>query len=295
MNIVITGATGFIGRHLAAHLESAGHSLRLTSRAKRSETGWFTWDPECGAPPIEALRDADAIIHFAGEPVAQRWSARVKERIRASRVHGTESLVAQLSNLSRRPRVLVCSSAIGYYGSRGDEVLMEHSAPGEGFLPEVCVAWEHAAHAASSLGIRVVCLRTGVVLHPEGGALAKMLPAFRLGAGGPIADGRAWMAWIHLMDMVRLVEWAVENTAVSGPLNAVAPHPVENRIFTQALAGVLNRPAFFPVPAFALKLLFGEMAEVVLASQRVMPQKGLQAGFEFEWPELRPALRDLLS
>jgi uncharacterized protein (TIGR01777 family) len=240
------------------------------------------------------LLGAGAVIHLAGEPVAQRWNAEIKRRILSSRVQGTHSLVHALGAMPVRPGVLVCASAIGYYGSRGDEILPESAAPGGDFLSEVCSAWERAAQAAAELGLRVVSPRIGVVLDPAGGALAQMLPLFRVGLGGPIAGGQAWTSWIHLNDLVRLIAWAVEHPAVCGPVNAVTPNPVRNEAFTRALGAALHRPAFFPVPALALKLLYGEMAGVVLASQRVAPQRAVQSGFQFNWPELDAALGDLL-
>jgi len=277
MNISITGASGFIGRHLMKSLAEAGHSPRALSRH---------------APPAESLREADAVIHLAGEPLAQRWTAEAKRRIRESRVAGTRNLVAALATLPRRPDALICASAIGYYGSRGDEILTESSAPGSGFLPEVCVAWEREAQAAEAFGMRVVRVRTGLVLDAGGGALVRMLPPFRMGLGGRLGSGRQWMSWIHLEDLTALFQFAVESQ-VRGPLNAVAPNPVTNSEFTRELARALRRPAVFPVPGFALRLLFGEMADVLLASQRVAPGAAQAAGFRFRFPQLAPALASL--
>ena len=278
MNITISGASGFIGRHLLKSLAEAGHSLRALSRH---------------APPAESLREADVVIHLAGEPLAQRWTAEAKQRIRESRVTGTRHLVEALATFPRRPQALICASAIGYYGSRGDEVLTESSAPGSGFLPELCVAWEREAQAAEAFGLRVVRMRTGLVLHAHGGALVRMLPPFRMGVGGRLGSGRQWMSWIHLEDLAALFQLAVENP-VRGPLNGVAPNPVTNSDFTRELARALRRPAVFPVPEFALRLLFGEMADVLLASQRVTPGAAEAAGFRFRFPQLAPALAGLL-
>jgi uncharacterized protein (TIGR01777 family) len=278
MKIAISGASGFIGRHLLKSLAQAGHSLRPLSRHA----------------PAESLREADVIIHLAGEPVAQRWTAAAKQRIRDSRVVGTHSLVETLATLPRRPEALICASAIGYYGSRGDEVLAESSAPGSGFLPEACVAWEREAQAAEAFGIRVVRVRIGVVLAAGGGALPRMLPPFRMGVGGRLGSGRQWMSWIHLEDLAALFQLAVESQ-VRGPLNAVAPQPVTNSDFTHELAHTLRRPAVFPVPEFALRLLFGEMADVLLASQRVVPAAAEAAGFRFRFPQLASALAGLLT
>jgi uncharacterized protein (TIGR01777 family) len=274
MNITITGASGFIGRRLMKSLAKAGHSVRALSRH---------------AQPVEC----DVVIQLAGEPVAQRWTAEAKRRIRESRVAGTRNLVEALATLTHRPEVLICASAIGYYGSRGDEILTESSSPGSGFLPEVCVAWEREAQAAEAFGMRVVRVRTGLVLAAGGGALVRMLPPFRMGVGGRLGSGQQWMSWIHLEDLVGLFQFAVERQ-VRGPLNAVAPHPVTNSDFTRELARALRRPALFPVPGFALRLLFGEMAEVLLASQRVTPAAAEAAGFRFRFPQLAPALEGLL-
>jgi uncharacterized protein (TIGR01777 family) len=275
--VTLTGATGFIGRALAGRLGAVGHQVHPFSL--RSP---------------QPLRACDAVIHLAGEPIAQRWSPEAKRRIRESRVEGTRRLIAGLSTLPAPPRVFICSAAVGFYGSRGDEVLTEASPPGTGFLADLCVEWERAAGEAGALGMRAVNLRTGMVLGRGGGALQRMLPAFRLGVGGRLGSGRQWMPWIHLDDLLDLVEFALAEAGVSGPLNAVAPEPVTNREFTSALARALHRPAFVPVPAFALRALFGEMASVLLASQRAIPSAALDAGFEFRHPELGPALQGIL-
>lgn len=274
MIVTLTGASGFIGRALAERLAAAGHQVQPFSL--RSP---------------QALKVCDALIHLAGEPIAQRWTPEAKRRIRESRIEGTRRLIGALP---APPRVFICSSAVGFYGSRGDEVLTEASAPGTGFLAELCVEWERAADEAYALGTRVVKLRTGMVLGPRGGALQKMLPAFRLGAGGRLGSGRQWMPWIHLDDLLRLIEFALGHDGVSGPLNAVVQNPVTNREFTAALAHALRRPAVVAMPAFLLKILFGEMACVLLDSQRAIPRAALDAGFEFRHPELGPALQDVL-
>jgi len=298
VNIAITGASGLIGRRLLKTLAAEGHALHALSR--RAGTNLppgvriSVWDPLEGEPPAEALREADAVIHLAGENVAQRWTAEAKRRIRDSRVAGTRNLVHALAKLERKPGVLACASAVGYYGSRGDEMLTEASAPGAGFLPDVCVAWEREAQAAEALGIRVVRVRTGVALDARGGAMKKLLPAFRMGAGGRLGNGRQWMPWIHLDDLAALFAFVLENP-IAGPVNAVAPQPVTNAEFTRELARTLHRPALFPVPGLALRLLLGEMSEVLLASQRVAPQAAPAAGFRFKFPELGGALGDLLK
>jgi hypothetical protein len=293
MNITITGASGFVGRRLIERLLTENHSLHLLGRTPRSGVPFSTWDVLGeSAPPVESLVSADALVHLAGEPVAQRWTPEAKRRIRASRVEGTRRLVEGLSALVRRPAVLVCASAIGIYGSRGDEILTESSPTGQGFLADVCREWESAADLAQPLGVRVVKLRIGMVLGREGGALARMLPAFKAGLGGRLGSGKQWMSWIHLDDLVELIRYLIEHPEVRGVVNATAPNPARNAQFTRALASVLHRPAFVPVPAFALKLVFGEMAQILLESQRVLSQA---AGLRFRYPELAPALRQLLA
>ena len=298
MKITITGASGLIGRRLMKPLIADGHALTVLSRHAGTNlpgnVKLSVWDPAKGEPAADALRDADAVIHLAGEPVAQRWSAEVKRRILESRVVGTRKLVEALGKLDRRPAVLVSSSAVGYYGSRGDEPLVESSGPGKGYLPEVCVAWEKEAEAAEALGIRVVRLRTGVVLDARGGALQKMLPPFRMGVGGKVGDGRQWMPWIHIHDLVGMIQFALGGP-LQGPVNGVGPDPVTNAAFTQALGAALKRPAVFPVPGFLLKIVFGEMSEVLMASQKVLPKAAESAGYVFKYPQLGPALADLLK
>ncbi len=298
MHITITGATGFLGSHVVQKLLDAGHDIHVLGRKRTAElpvsAAFSDWNA-LTEPPPESLAGADAVIHLAGEPVAQRWTKDAMLRIRNSRVEGTRHLINGLSKLERRPEVLMCASAIGIYGSRGDEVLTEASrAGGHDFLSRVVIEWEDTAKLAEALGIRVVRLRFSVVLG-HGGALAKMLPPFRLGVGGRIGSGRQWMSWIHIDDAANLVLFAMQNATVSGPINATAPNPVTNAEFTRELAAVLHRPAVFPVPLFALKILFGEMSDVVVASQRVIPEAAERAGFHFEYPELAPALANVLA
>ncbi len=298
MNITVTGATGFVGAHLTRALLHAGHAVHALARQRPADlpaavefSQWRSTDQE---PPRESLLRADAVIHLAGEPVAQRWTPEAKKRIRASRVDGTRHLVNALSTESHRPNVLICASAIGIYGSRGDEVLTESSRPGDDFLSRVVIDWEKSAALAEALGLRVVNLRLGVVLGKDGGALAKMLPPFRLGLGGRLGNGRQWMSWIHIDDVINLILFTLANTAVHGPVNATAPQPIPNAQFTSGLASAIHRPAIFPVPKFALNLLFGEMAGVLLASQRVIPEAAKNLGFEFQYPKLGAALGNLL-
>ncbi len=298
MNITITGASGLVGRRVMKVLATGGHSLHVLSRHAGTNlpkgVQLSVWAPGDAEPPEAALRDADAVIHLAGENVAQRWTAESKRRILESRILGTRGLVAALAKLPARQRALVSASAIGYYGSRGDEILDETAARGSGFLAEVCAAWESEARAAEALGVRVVRMRIGVALDSRGGALKQMLTPFRLGAGGRVGDGRQWMSWIHLQDLAELFRFVLENP-VSGAVNAVAPYPVVNADFARELARALRRPALFPVPKFALRALFGEMADVLLASQRVLPKAAEAAGFRFQFPQLGPALADILK
>ena len=298
MNITISGASGLIGRRLLKNLGAAGHALTVLSRHAGTNVppgvAVAAWDPMKGPPPEDGVRNASAVIHLAGEPVSQRWNADVKRRIRESRVVGTRNLVQGLSKLRNTPQTLICASAVGYYGSRGDEVLREDSAPDHSYLAEVCTAWEQEAVAAEAFGMRVVRVRTGVVLDARGGALQRMLPPFRMGVGGKLGDGRQWMSWIHLADLAAMFQFAVEHD-VRGALNGVAPIPVTNADFTQALARTVHRPAIFPVPVFGLKLMFGEMSDILLASQRVLPAAPEAAGFKWSFPELGGALKDLLG
>jgi uncharacterized protein (TIGR01777 family) len=297
MNVTVSGASGFIGRRLTEKLLAAGHSVHVLSRNPRIAVPRGVvvseWDPVTGAPPRAALETADAVVHLAGEPVAQRWTDLAKARIRGSRVIGTGRLVDALAAHGRRPAALVCASAIGIYGDRGDEVLTEASAAGSGFLAEVCLEWEKQARRAEALGMRVWNVRIGIVLARHGGALAKMLPPFRAFVGGRMGSGLQWMSWIHLDDLVSLITWAIDHPQ-GGVLNGTAPNPATNVDFTAALAGALHRPAVFPIPPFALRAIFGEMSQVLLASQRVHPEAALSAGFRFRHPELGPAIEDVL-
>jgi uncharacterized protein len=299
--VTVTGATGLIGTALVETLQRLGAEVTVLSRdagRAREQIGRaglapvqaFDWDPLGEPAPAAALSGRDAVAHLAGENIAQRWSARAKAAIRDSRVTGTRNLVAGLADSEQRPGVLVSSSAIGYYGARGEEPLDEDAAPGRDFLSQVCVAWEAEAEKAAELGLRVVHVRTGVVLARAGGALQKMLPPFRLGVGGPVAGGRQYVSWVHRDDVVAIYAAALSDDRWSGPVNATAPDPVSNRDFSRALGRVLHRPALLPVPAAALRLLYGEMAEVVTSGARVMPAKPLVLGYRFSQPELDAAL-----
>lgn len=297
MNVTLTGATGFLGSRIVASLLAAGHKIHIIGRRPPASlppgVSFSLWQPASDEPPLDALRGAAAVVHLAGEPVAQRWTAAVKDRIRSSRIDRTLQLATALASIPNPPPIFLSASAIGYYGSRGDEILTEASPPGHGFLADVCVEWERAAAFVETLGARTVILRIGIVLGPGGGALAKMLPPFRAGLGGRIGPGSQWMSWIHIDDIAALVSFALTNNSLHGPLNLTAPNPATNSDFTSALAKTLHRPAPFPVPALALRALFGDMSSMLLASQRVLPQTALDAGFRFSHPTLAPALASL--
>jgi uncharacterized protein (TIGR01777 family) len=299
MRIVLSGATGFLGQHLVKRLCEDGHSIVLLAR--RPVTGLPTTvetylrnPPKAEAPP-QAFEGADAVIHLAGATVNQRWTNESKALLRSSRIDSTRSLVQSFSTLSRRPSLFLSASATGFYGERGDEVLTESSAAGDNFLAALSVDWEKEANLARALGMRVQLLRTGVVLGLKGGALPSMLPVFRLGIGGKLGSGQQWMSWIHVEDWVASVLKLLNEELPSGPYNLTAPEPCRNEEFTRLLGKVLHRPAFLPVPEFALKLLFGEMSTVILGSQRVIPEALLKSGYEFRYPALESGLRSLLQ
>jgi len=282
----MTGASGFVGRYLGDFLRARGHTVIPLSRAGSDQTN----------PTWTLTGDSDAVVHLAGENIAQRWNEKTKERIYQSRVRGTHSLSEALAKLPSHPKVLICASGSAYYGDRGDEILDEQSAAGKGFLARVVQHWEAAAESARAAGIRVVHLRIGLVLHPRGGALAKMLPIFRVGLAGKLGSGKHYWSWIALPDMLRAVEFLLNNSRVSGPVNMVGPNPVTNADFTRTLGAVLHRPTFFTAPPFALRLMMGEMAdEALLTSFRILPRRLQEAGFAFEHPELRTALEFLLD
>jgi uncharacterized protein (TIGR01777 family) len=288
--LLITGGTGFLGSRLVELARARGDEVTITSR--RAGEGRVAWDTRS---PLE-LPPVDAIVHLVGEGIVdRRWSEAFKAEIERSRIESTRRLVDAIAGASTRPRVLVMGSAIGFYGNRGDEELTEDSSPGEGFLPELCQRWEAEAERAAELGVRVVELRTGVVLDPAGGALARMLTPFRLGLGGPLGNGQQWMSWITRDDHARLTLACVDDEKLVGPVNGTAPGPVTNLEFARTLGRVLGRPAFVPVPAFALWLLLGEGAQVLLEGQRVLPARAREVGFEFEHAELGAALTALLG
>jgi uncharacterized protein (TIGR01777 family) len=313
--VLVSGASGLIGGALVPALKAAGAQVSYLVRPgpvrsgaagkenekekEQSNTAWtneeerIQWDPEM---PLDAgvVSGFDSVIHLAGESIMGRWTDAKKAKIRNSRVTGTMNLAQALAQAADKPRVFICASAIGYYGTRGEEILREDSAAGSGFLPEVCRQWEEATQAAAEVGIRTVNLRTGIVLSAKGGALAAMLRPFKLGLGGRIGDGRQWMSWIDLQDMAGAIVHILRNDLLPGPINMVTPRPVTNAEFTQTLAGVLSRPAILPVPAFAAKLALGQMAEeLLLTSQRVEPAKLTASGYPFRFRELKAALQNI--
>jgi uncharacterized protein (TIGR01777 family) len=292
--ILVSGVSGPIGAALLPSLKTRGYEITRLVRGASTGEDQIAWNP---AQPIspEIISGFDAVIHLAGESIVGRWTAEKKLKIRDSRVVGTRNLAQALAHAKNKPQVFVSSSAIGVYGDRGDEVLNEQSAPGSGFLPDVCRDWEAATKAAADAGIRTVQMRTGVVLSPKGGALGKMLTPFKMGVGGRIGNGQQWMSWIDVQDMVDAIHHILQSD-LEGPVNMVAPKPVTNAEFTQTLAGVLSRPAIFPVPAFVVKLAFGEMGEtVLLGSQRVEPAELAAGGYQFRFSDLRASLENLLN
>ena len=303
MRVLVTGGTGFVGRRLVARLAGRGDDVVVLSRDPgKVEAGLragriLAWDPMAGPPRPDALNGVEAAVNLLGESIAGgRWTEEKKRRIRDSRLLGTRNLVAGLAACSPQPRVLVSGSAIGWYGPRGDEELDESSSRGEGFLADLARDWEAETERASAAGIRVVLLRIGVVLGREGGALKSMLPPFRVGLGGPGGTGRQWMSWIHVDDLCGLILHALDTAALEGPVNAAAPEPVRNREFARLLGATLRRPALLPAPSFALRLLFGEMADaVLLTGQRVLPGRARGTGFRFGYPRLDEALAQILG
>jgi len=299
MKVVVSGSSGLVGSALVGEFSAGGDIVtRLQRSSPKEKKGKAVhWDPGTGTVDIAGLEGQDAVVHLAGENIAGApWSPERKKMIRDSRIVGTRFLCESLLRLERPPDTLVCASAIGYYGDRGEEILREESGPGEGFLAGVCRDWEEATGEAARKGVRVVNLRIGMVLSAEGGALAKMLPTFRAGAGGRIGSGRQYMSWIALPDLVGAIRHAIATDSLRGPVNAVSPHPVTNREFTKTLGHVLGRPTVAFLPAFAARLLFGEMAdELLLASARVEPAKLLASGYRFRLPDAEGAMRYLLG
>ena len=295
ITVAIAGASGFVGSALARFLEGQGHQVRRIGRAS-SRNVQFHWDLAAGTLDPAALDGADAVVNFAGATIAQRWTSDHKREILSSRLRSTEVLAKTMTAVRSPPRVFLSTSAIGIYGARGDEPLDETSAPGGGFLADVVQQWERAAAPARDAGVRVVHPRLGLVMHPDGGVLAKLLPVFNLGGGGKIGKGTQWMSWIGMHDLVRALLLLMTTESLSGPIIVSGPNPVTNEQFSHTLGGVLHRPAVATVPEFAVKLMFGEMGEeTLLSGQRVLPRRLLDAGFTFEFPELAAALRHELG
>lgn len=295
MKIVVSGATGLVGSNLVAHLKISGHQVFKLVRSNQRDDD-IPWAPYEKRVDKKRLHGAEAVVHLSGENIAGRWTEAKKRRIRESRLLTTTFLCETLAELKQPPKVLVCASAVGFYGDRGDEVVDENSNPGSDFLADVCQEWEAATESATAGGIRVVNLRIGVILSPAGGALAKMLLPFKMGAGGVMGSGNQYWSWISIDDVAGAILHAITTQSLKGPVNAVSPNPVTNREFTKILGHVLSRPTIFPMPAFAVRLVFGEMGDaLLLASTRVKPAKLLESGFQFQNQDLENALRHLLG
>ncbi len=298
MKILVTGSTGLVGSALIPVLEAKGHQIvRLVRTAPKNRETEIFWDIEKGTLNADELEGIDAAVHLAGENLAEgRWTEEKKRRILESRAKGTRLLSEALAKLKRKPQVLVSASAVGFYGNRGDELLTEQSSSGSDFVSEVCREWELATQPAAQAGVRVVNLRFGVIFSRESGALKKMLFPFKMGVGGKLGSGQQYMSWITVDDAVGVIEFAIENESLRGPVNAVAPDAVTNKEFTKALGSALSRPTIFPVPKFAARLVFGEMAdETLLSSQRVEPQRLKEEGYAFKYPEIKSALKHVLG
>jgi uncharacterized protein len=297
MRVLISGSSGLVGSRLVPFLATAGHGVVRLVRSETVASDSIHWNPAVGTIDPASIEGFEAVVHLAGENIAgARWTPAQKERIRASRVGPTHLLCEALARAQQRPKVMVAASAIGYYGDRGDELLNEESEPGAGFLAEVCTAWERATKPAAASGMRVVNLRIGVVLAPQGGALAKMLTPFRMGLGGMLGTARQFMSWIEIGDLLAAIQHCLMRDDLSGAVLAVSPNPVTNREFTKTLGRVLSRPTLFPAPAFVLRIAIGEMADgLLLASTRATPSRLLSSGYRFRFPELEPALRHVLA
>jgi len=297
VRVLISGASGLVGRALADRLVSAGDTVQVLVRRRPEESkGEIGWDIDAGVLETSRLHGVDAVVHLAGKPIASRWTEETKQAIRDSRVRGTRLLAEAVAELPLKPSVFISASAVGFYGSRGDESLDETSAVGEGFLADVCRQWEEASRPAQDAGIRTVQLRSGLVLSRAGGMLARVLPHFRMGAGGVVGSGRQWMSWISLADATAAIRHAIATATLCGPVNLTTPQPVLNAEFSRTLARLLGRPTLVPLPAVAVKLLFGEMGdELLLSGQKVLPKKLIASGFSFAHPDLESALRWTLT
>lgn len=295
MNILITGGTGFIGTPLGQELRKSGHIIVVTTRRPSDSKDKLTWNPP-HLIPSDVIPGFDAVINLAGEPIAPgRWTNEKKKRILSSRINATRALVESMRNAGTKPKVLISASAVGYYGAHGDEYVTEDTPPASDFLADVCMKWETEAFKARELGVRVVTVRIGGVLESNGGALPQMMIPFKFFLGGPIGNGKQWFSWIHRDDVAGIIKYALENDTISGPVNATAPNPVTNEEFSSALGKALNRPSWLPVPGFMVKLTLGEMGSVLLAGQRVMPEKALKAGYKFKYTDVKEALRAIFA
>lgn len=297
MKVLVTGSSGLIGSALITFLKETKDDVYRLVRARADLLPHeIAWDPNQGVFNPQLLEGFDAVVHLGGESIMGRWSQAKKERIRSSRVNSTQLLCQTLSKLKNPPNVFLCASALGYYGNRGDEILTEQSRKGEGFLADVCAEWEEATQAAAKKGIRVANLRFGMVLSPKGGALKQMLPIFKWGLGGELGDGKQYISWIALDDLIRVIEYVLKHQHLAGPINVATPYPVTNAELTKTLGRVLHRPTFFSLPTFPMQLIFGEQGqELLLSSERVQPKKLEEAGFQFNYPHLEEALRHLLG
>jgi len=297
MRVLITGASGLVGRELQKSFAAKGYDMLLASRSEPADEQHIQWTVEGGFAEPEKLEGLDAVVHLAGENVSGlRWTEEKKRSIRDSRVLGTRNVVTAISKLKNRPKVFVASSAIGFYGERGDEEITESSAAGDNFLAEVSKAWESESRRAEDAGIRTVLLRTGIVLTKEGGALGTMLTPFRLGVGGVVGSGNQWMSWISMEDHIAVINYVIENENIRGAVNSVSPNPVTNEEFTKTLGEVLYRPTFLPLPEFAVSMVFGEMGDaLLLASTKVLPKRLEDAGFQFKYPQLKPAIENAVA
>jgi uncharacterized protein (TIGR01777 family) len=297
MKILITGSHGLVGKALISELSKDQHEIVSLVRHNSGSKSEIEWHPNQGAIDSDSVSGFDIVVHLAGESIASgRWTDEKKRKIRESRVMGTTLLSQSLARSTKPPAVFISASAIGYYGNRGAELLEEKSAPGNDFLAEVCVAWEKATGEAEARGIRTIHARFGIILDQEGGALAKMLTPFRMGVGGRIGDGKQWMSWIALVDVIKGLKFVIENNSITGPVNFVAPNPVTNGEFTKTLGEALSRPTLFPMPSFAARLAFGEMADaLLLSSAKVEPKRLRESGYRFEFENLQPALAAILK
>lgn len=295
MNVLVSGSSGFIGTAVTAALAAGGHSVRRLVRHEPKAADELRWDPSSGRLEPSALEGIDAVVHLSGETVAGRWTGSKKRRILDSRVRSTEALAGAIAASECKPAVMVCASAIGYYGNRGEELLTEDSGPGRGFLADVVRQWEQATAAAAEAGTRVVNTRFGIVLSPSGGMLGQLLMPFKLGVGGPLGNGRQYMSWVTIDDVVAAIMHSLTRDELSGPLNVTAPNPVTNREFTKTLGAVLHRPTVVKVPGFALKLVVGEFSEEALGSLRVSPARLRESGYQFRFEQLEGALRHVLE